>query len=351
MIDEKIKELMQLNKIYQGDCLEVLKTFPDNSIDCCVTSPPYWGLRDYGHDEQIGNEENFKTFIDKLCNIFGEVKRVLKPEGNCFVNLGDTYSSNLGGNRNGLNNTTWSHAESEKKRSEAIGTKPTRKKQEGVPDKCLMMIPERFAIEMISRGWVLRNQIIWHKPNQMPSSATDRFTVDFEKIFFFVQQPTDYYFEQQKEPSLTYENRPSGVVRDKLYGYDSKQDKVRISLGKKSFSKAQAAGKGIAPSGNGTKDYYEVPFERNMRTVFSINTEPSDENHFATYPQKLVERIIKAGCPENGIVLDCFMGAGTTAVVASKLNRNYIGIELNQKYIAIAKRRLQKELGLFNKAI
>lgn len=331
---------MKRNTIYQGNSLEVLKTLPDASIDCCVTSPPYWGLRNYEHPEQLGNEKHFQTFITNLCNIFDEVQRVLKPEGTCFVNLGDTYNGAKTGNTNGTHGGTVINKQNH------TPDNFTKKAMGEVANKCLLMIPERFAIEMISRGWILRNQIIWHKPNQMPSSAADRFTVDFEKIFFFVKQQK-YYFEQQKEPSLTYENRPAGVVRDKLYGYDSKQDKVRISLGKKSFSKGQAVGKGIAPSGNGTKDYYEVPFERNMRTVWSICTEPTSDNHFASYPQKLLEVPIKSGCPVGGIVLDPFFGSGTTGVYARKANRDYIGIELNEKYIDIANKKLHDELGMF----
>lgn len=327
---------MDVNKILEGNCLTVLKTLPDNSIDCCITSPPYWGLRDYGHIEQLGQEKHFTEFVENLCNIFDEIKRVVKPTGSCFVNLGDTYGTQSGCMAGGLIEPKYGHKETRSFKQPNVNM-----------HKSLCMVPERFAIEMTGRGWTVRNQIIWHKPNQMPSSATDRFTVDFEKIFFFVKEPMGYYFEQQLEPSLTYENRKGGLVRDREKGYDSKQDKVRISLGKKSFSKAQATGKGVAPSGNGTKDFYELPFEKNMRTVWSVNTEPNSEAHFATYPQRLVERMIKSGCPENGIVLDPFFGSGTTGICARKINRNFIGIELNPAYIEIANKRINKELGMF----
>ncbi len=172
-----------LNKIINGNSLEVLKTLPDNSIDCCITSPPYWGLRDYGHEEQLGSEKHFKDFVNNLCNVFDEVKRVLKASGTCFVNLGDTFSSDTKG----------TGGPSDKQLSNKGSRYEAKKFDTEIPNKCLCLVPERFAIEMIDRGWTIRNQIIWHKPNQMPSSAKDRFTVDFEKVFFFVKQPSLHF--------------------------------------------------------------------------------------------------------------------------------------------------------------
>lgn len=319
-----------LNKIINGNSLEVLKTIPDNSIDCCITSPPYWGLRDYGHDEQLGSEKHFKDFVINLCNVFDEVKRVLKPTGTCFVNLGDTFSSD----------TKETGGPSDKQLSNKGSRYEAKKFDTEIPNKCLCLVPERFAIEMIDRGWTIRNQIIWHKPNQMPSSAKDRFTVDFEKVFFFVKQPTDYYFEQQLEKSITQENRPAGVVRDREYDYDSKQAIIQKRKRPNGISVEQS--KKMGNVGNcGVNEF------RNVRTVWSINTEPSTEAHFATYPQRLVERMLKAGCPENGIVLDPFFGSGTTGVYARKANRNFVGIELNPEYVKIAENRLLKEIGMF----
>lgn len=186
------------------------------------------------------------------------------------------------------------------------------------------MIPERFAISMISNGWILRNQIIWHKPNQMPSSAKDRFTVDFEKIFFFVKRPKDYYFEQQFEEYKLPMNRWGGVYTDgKTAGskFTNKNlDATQLAKRARSFR----------PNDKG----------RNMRTVWSINTKPFKEAHFAVFPEKLAERMLLSGCPENGIVLDPFMGAGTTAVVAVKNNRKYIGYELNSDYCSIIEKRI-----------
>jgi DNA modification methylase len=314
-----------LNKIINGNSLEVLKTIPDNSIDCCITSPPYWGLRDYGHEEQLGSEKHFKDFVINLSNVFDEVQRVLKPTGTCFVNLGDTYAGSGSGTTK--NADTSKYVENSKQVYVLPnGTSKASQFRGTAMNKSLCMIPERFAIEMIDRGWCLRNQIIWHKPNQMPSSAKDRFTVDFEKVFFFVKQPTDYYFEQQLEPYTEPLDRWAGqMVRG---NYKTKTEQ---------FAVQERDGRDMRPNPEG----------KNMRTVWSINTEPSTEAHFATYPQRLVERMLKAGCPENGIVLDPFFGSGTTGVYARKVNRNFVGIELNPEYVKIAENRLLKEIGMF----
>lgn len=304
-------EKIEINEIYNEDCLLGLNKLPDNSIDCCISSPPYWGLRDYGVDGQIGNENEFTDFINKLIEIYKEIYRVLKPEGTCYVNLGDTYNGTKIGNDDTKNKNA--------------NTKSFKKEQcKSVGNKSLLMIPERFAIKMISNGWILRNQIIWHKPNQMPSSATDRFTVDFEKIFFFVKQQK-YYFEQQLEKSIWADN-------------DSRFINGPSTTGNKTNSGEYAINKGGAYREDGMK---------NMRTVWSINTKPFSDAHFAVFPETLIDRLIKSGCPENGVVLDPFMGAGTTAVTARKLNRNYIGYELNPDYIKIANKRLYNELGMF----
>lgn len=305
---------MDINKIINGNSLDVLKTLPDNSIDCCITSPPYWGLRDYGHEEQLGSEKHFKDFINNLCNVFDEVKRILKPSGTCFVNLGDTYGTQSGGMAGGFTEPKYGHTETRKVKQPNINM-----------HKSLCLVPERFAIEMIDRGWTIRNQIIWHKPNQMPSSAKDRFTVDFEKIFFFVKEPTGYYFEQQLEKSIWYETDSRSKVKGGV------------------LSKGKTASGNYATS----KVAFREDGMRNVRTVWTVNTEPSSEAHFATYPQRLVERMIKAGCPENGLVLDPFFGSGTTGIYARKSNRNYIGIELNKEYVKVAENRLAKELGMF----
>ena len=316
-----------MNEILQGDCLEVLRTLESESIDCVVTSPPYWALRDYGVEGQLGLEPTFQEYITKLCDIFDEVKRVLKKEGTCWVNIGDTYmgnSSYSAKGRQGFGNDKIGMINKSKKPVRATdddkyGESDGRLKCFGsdeVKDKSLCQIPSRFAIEMSNRGWILRNEIIWHKPNCMPQSVTDRFTVDFEKVFFFSKSKR-YHFEQQMEKSIWAD-------KDK-----------RAGLGRLHYR-----GKREGEKGTGQENFVSLNEMKNKRTVWTIPTKPFSDAHFATFPEKLIEPMILAGCPEGGIVLDPFMGAGTTAVVALKNGRNYIGTELNPEYIKIAEARI-----------
>ena len=393
------------NKIFQGNAIDVLKTFPSKSVEMCITSPPYWGLRDYQSEDiiwdsnnecehdfstkapprrnrstddfkfagevqkgnigsspnlpetsfcskcsagkgSLGLEPTHELYIKHLCDIFEETKGVLKDTGTLWVNLGDTYASSpkatqsFDFGRSGKNSAVGLQSNSRKGRGKAGN---------GVQNKSLVGVPFRFVIEMINRGWICRQTIIWYKNNVMPSSVKDRFTVDFEYIFFFSKQGK-YYFEQQKEE-------------------------------------------------NG----------RNKRSVWNVNTKPHKEAHFAVFPEELIETPIKAGCPEfvcvtcghsreekfeslstkdysnesnykrqidlehgqsafnrnqatfdsvsynskglsdcgcgdefkRGMVLDIFAGSGTTAVVAKKNNRDYVGIELNGDYIDMCKERLE----------
>jgi len=309
---------VELNKIYNIDCLEGLKQLEDNSIDCCITSPPYWALRDYGVEGQLGLEPTFQEYINKVCNIFDEVKRVLKKDGTCWVNIGDTYGGSGKGamgysDKSTLQGYSGENTKGRRMAKESWNFKKAPKVN-GEP-KSLCQIPSRFAIEMCGRGWILRNEIIWYKPNCMPSSVKDRFTVDFEKIFFFTKNKK-YYFEQQLEPYVSEENHK---LRNRV-----KEGKYQNT---KQFSDSE-------------RDFYSNG-GRNKRCVWTINTKPLKEAHFATYPEDLIKPCILAGCPEKGIVLDPFMGAGTTAKVALDNNRSYIGFELNNDYIKIAEDRLK----------
>jgi DNA modification methylase len=278
-----------------------------------MTSPPYWALRDYGVDGQLGLEPTFDEYINKLCNVFDEVKRVLRDDGTCWVNLGDCY---IGGHKGGSIHTKGSKYDNPDIIPQFKGT--PKEKQEGMIEKCLVGIPFRFALEMINRGWILRNTIIWYKPSCMPSSVKDRFTVDFEYIFFFSKKKK-YHFETQREPHLRPEREPRyASPKMKKYmemGLMSKRDEIK-----------------------------NHPNGRNKRTVWTINPKPFKEAHFAVYPEELCETPIKAGCPEQGIVLDPFFGAGTTGLVALKQNKKFIGIELNKEYIEIANKRLKPYL-------
>jgi site-specific DNA-methyltransferase (adenine-specific) len=310
---------MELNTIYTGDALEVLRTLPDSSVDCVITSPPYWGLRDYGVAGQLGQEDAPEAYIEKLLEVFREVHRVLKPSGTCFVNLGDTYA---GGGAGTTKNADISEYIRHSKQSYILpnGVAKSTTFRGTNKNKSLLMTPYRFAWQMVEAGWVLRNIIVWHKPNQMPCPARDRFTVDFEPVFFFTKMQK-YHFIQQLEPI--------------------KQESIRRAQSGW-HGKVMANGKGAAGIERldimGTR--FANPAGRNMRTTWSINTQAFKGGHFAAYPEKLVERMLLAGCPPGGVVLDPFIGAGTTAVVAQRLGRSYVGIELNPDYVKMAKERL-----------
>lgn len=294
-----------INQILQGDCLQVLKTLEDNSIDCVVTSPPYWNLRDYGVDGQLGLEPTFYDYINKLCDVFDEVKRVLKPTGTCWVNLGDTYH----------NATKWTNKDECPQTISGGNNRDFvtgKKQQQGLPEKCLCQIPSRFSIEMIKRGWILRNEIIWYKRNCMPASVKDRFTVDFEKIFFFVKQK-QYYFEQQFEGlSDIYlkDKRPFNVLRQKLYPnskYQSNDYGNNQVKGDKKYEgkfdgdvNAEMYGSPRARTqrdGGGQDVDKPSVMGRNMRCVWDITTRSFKEAHFAVFPPELPARCIKAGSP------------------------------------------------------
>jgi len=363
--------MLKFNTILQGDALTKLKELPEKSINMCMTSPPYWALRDYGVEGQLGLEPTFDEYIKKLCDIFDEVKRVLRDDGTCWVNIGDTYYGSGKGAGGDLDKAKesyqmpvdWKRPSRDeytkagikknclicgkeflgKENSQFCSTKCLNKKgndfrsqNRQLPDKCLTMIPQRFAIEMVRRGWILRNTIIWHKNNCMPCSVKDRFTVDFEYLFFFSKKKK-YYFETQYEPLLTNEKRPDGIVRNREQGYNSKENNNPEAYLKQDNvpSKNSNLYKGF------NKRYVQPIQGRNKRTVWTINHKPFKDAHFAVYPEELCETPIKAGCPEAGIVLDPFFGAGTTGLVALKQNKKFIGIELNPEYIEIAKKRLK----------
>lgn len=327
---------MEKNKIYQGNAIDVLKTFEDNSIDCCVTSPPYYALRDYGTgtwvggkpdcphyrtskssdktitghkrmqenkspvgdaiykdvcplcgairvDNQIGLEETPQKYIERLTEVFMEVHRVLKPEGTLWVNIGDSYNGSGGNHKEGHKNDSGFQGN--------IGVKYGGKgaKVDGLKPKDLIGIPWMLAFSLRNvGGWYLRQDIIWEKRNPMPESVKDRCTKSHEYIFL-MSKSQNYYFD-----------------------FEAIQEGSIDNIGK-----------------------------RNKRDVWSVSVKPFKEAHFATYPQELIAPCILAGCPQGGIVLDPFMGSGTTSIVASKLGRDYVGIELNPEYKEMAERRIK----------
>lgn len=362
------------NAIHNLHALEGLRKLPSNSIDMVLTSPPYWNLRNYGkHTDviwggkpkckhkfgdkitldrkrgeqkkanvgnskkgrgaftstsqfcqkckawkgQLGLEPTIDLFINHLTEIFDEVHRVVKKTGTCWVNLGDTY-----------------YKPSVKRNTSIL---PSLKKNK-LTSKSLSLIPFRFALAMINRGWILRNVIIWHKPNAIPASVKDRFTVDFEYLLFF-SQSKKYYFEQQFEPIKSSLKRGKCPNRH-LPGSLCKQHSDIVNMHR-----------------------HINPSSRNKRCVWSISTKPCKEAHFATFPQDLCNIPINAGCPKEvcrncgmpkgpgckcnagftpGIIIDPFMGSGTTAIAAQNMGRDYIGFELNSDYIKIAKKRIRE---------
>ena len=439
---------MKVNFIYTGDTLEVLQTFPDECVDCIITSPPYFGLRDYGTakwkggdencdhqvgrntrggltefqkgnkgsfgdesikngqscpkcgairiDLQIGLESTLNEYLDKMLAITAECKRVLKKTGTMWWNHGDSYASQPTGSKNALNNEFGKKFVYKGDAENALTVRTRNKKEFDVPEKCMLLQNYRLAIRMVDeQQWILRNQIIWHKPNCMPSSIKDRFTVDYESVFFFTKFKK-YWFETQYEPIQTESHE--------RYKYDFKTegrawDKDPNSIyGKMGSMKVNSLG-------------------RNKRCVWKIPAHPFKEAHFATFPEKLIEPMVRAGCPEfickkcgvarevifepseeykkllnqswtedtdkskslrakmgfqantkrvsttadyrpigytdcgcdhsdgwnKGIVLDPFMGSGTTAVITKKLSRDYVGIELSSDYVTIANNRLAQQ--------
>lgn len=311
---------MNIDTVIQGDCREVLKTLPDQSINCCVTSPPYYGLRDYGMSEQIGLEKTPEEFINELTDVFREVKRVLTDDGTLWLNIGDSY---WGSGSSGYD-FTGKLTEASKLQEGSKGTINLSRipkrigNVNGYKNKDLIGIPWMLAFALRNDGWYLRQDIIWHKPNPMPESVTDRCTKSHEYIFLLSKKPK-YYFDHeaiQEEAKAEYEGR---------YKYEFMTGKQQEHF---------------RPDGAvntmGIKEYTGM---RNKRDVWSVTTKPCREAHFATFPEDLIEPCILAGCPIGGVVLDPFFGSGTTGRVAAKFNRHYLGIELNPEYIEISNRR------------
>ena len=325
------------NKIICGDCIEALKIIPDEHIDCIVTSPPYWGLRDYGVEGQIGLEPTLEEYHKRLLEVTTECKRVLKKTGTMFWVHGDSY----GGSGNAIGHTE--ETKNCNKRTAEYGA--TRGHTIGFMPKCLLMQNYRLAERMVDeQGWILRNILIWHKKNHMPSSVQDRFTNAYEPVFFF-SKSKKYWFDLDAI-RVPHKNPKEHVYRtelgkDKKYsGKGSSQNTIRVKANKAHFNK-KGEGGNYDYGGLDSKEGAHYNLEgKNPGDVFTLPTQPFPEAHFAVFPEKLIEPFIKAGCPAKGIVLDPFMGAGTTAVVAKKLGRDYIGIERNQEYTEIARKRI-----------
>ena len=369
------------NKCFNGDALEVLKTLPDSIVDCCVTSPPYYGLRDYGtatwvggdpncphyrtskisdntstghkammdsgnpvgdaiyktvcplcgavrEDNQIGLEETPEEYIQKLVAVFHEVKRVLKDDGTLWVNIGDSYAgSGCGRNGNGEVNVSTFNAKQGTNKGSTEGV-IAKKVIDNCKSKDLIGIPWMLAFALRSDGWYLRQDIIWHKPNPMPEPVRDRCTKSHEYIFL-LSKNRKYYFDYE------------AIQEDSV----CKDDK-RFMGGRQEYEGKRTMGgsHNITPQ----QSFVTINEKRNKRDVWSVTTKAVKEAHFATYPEDLIEPCILAGSRVGGCVLDPFFGSGTTGRVAVKNNRKYIGIELNPEYIEISKRRTSNVQIQFN---
>ena len=320
-----------MNNILQGNVNDKLKEIESDSIQCVVTSPPYWGLRDYGTDDQLGLEATPEEYVDNMVKVFREVKRVLKDDGTVWLNLGDSY---CGGNRKSNPKQSMN---GEKETGHKIGYTPSRDmNHDTIKPKDLVGIPWRVAFALQSDGWYLRQDIIWHKPNPMPESVTDRCTKSHEYIFLLSKSAKYFYDNDAIAEKSTWDVDGNGTIQRALRQKDTN---------KSSPTKIKNGIRKIYTNGKHNQTFKKVNGTRNKRSVWTINTKPYKDSHFAVFPPKLPELCIKAGSSEGDVILDPFFGSGTTGWVAQRLGRKWIGIELNPEYIKIAdKRFLQREL-------
>jgi DNA modification methylase len=308
-------------RILRGDALAKLAELPAGSVHCCVTSPPYFGLRDYGCEGQIGLEATPDAYVAELVAVFREVRRVLRDDGTLWLNIGDSYASGGG-------NTAMTGGKSDPARGLAMGFGSLKR---GIPiglkPKDIIGIPWMLAFALRADGWYLRQDIIWSKPNPMPESVTDRCTKAHEYLFLLSKSARYYYDAKAISEPSEYAGDQAGICRG---------------------TKRRAYSMGRMPSGNEVLGSNWIqPETRNKRSVWEITTAPFSEAHFATFPPALVEPCVLAGCPVGGTVLDPFAGAGTTGLVADRLGRNAILIELNPEYAAMAHRRIVNDAPLF----
>ncbi|UBF23326.1 DNA methyltransferase [Halorubrum tailed virus 29] len=278
---------MKTNTIHTGNAFDVLPELPDESVNCVMTSPPYWNLRDYGEEDQLGLEETPEEFVKNLADVFDEVERVLRPDGSLWLNLGDTYK-----------------------------------------DKDLQQIPARVALELQNRGWILRNRVTWAKPNPMPQSVKDRLNDTTEAIFHFVKNK-DYYYDLD-----AIREEYSEVSKNQINSNYSRNENEKWSNSPGNHEEG-----GIHTPGKKLSDNYHKE-GKNPGDVFEVAISGLSDVHFAVYPPELCEKPIKATCPKDGIVLDPFAGAGTTLLKAKELGRDYVGIELNPEYADMARARI-----------
>lgn len=304
-----------------GDCIDSLPRIPDGSVNCCVTSPPYFGLRDYGVDGQIGLEQTPEEYVAKVVEVFREVRRVLRDDGTLWLNIGDSYA-------NGGRKTRDSDS---KLQQRGMGTRPAD--GEGVKQKDLIGIPWMLAFALRADGWYLRQEIIWHKPNPMPESVKDRCTKAHEQIFLLSKSPR-YYFDSEamKEDAV-------GGQTGKAASFKREGSKREQTIPGQAYGTHRPEREDVAYNGE----------KRNRRSVWSVATRPYKGAHFATFPPALIEPCILAGCPAGGVVLDPFGGSGTTAGVAVAHGRKAIICELNPEYGKLVNERVNSIASIASK--
>lgn len=352
-------------RILIGDCIEKMRELPADSVDCVVTSPPYWGLRDYGVVGQLGMEPTYQEHIAAMVAVFEEVRRVLKPTGTCWMNYGDSYATSP-------NDRSAADVKYLTDDDRTFRDKPFSTIQGVLKSKDLCGIPWRVAFALQDAGWYLRQDIIWAKPNPMPESIKDRCTKSHEYIFLLAKRPK-YYFDAEAiaEPVSpnTHARLAQNVANQAGSGrVPGKTNGPMKAVGRTSWNGSEfhsgktaqhqlgraSKNRKVAEIGSGIKgndSFYAATLQhveqRNKRSVWTVPTQPFSEAHFATFPPDLIEPCILAGCPVGGTVLDPFGGAGTTGLVADRIGRNAILIELNPEYVEIAERRIAGDAGMF----
>lgn len=347
-----------LYDLIEGDCLAVLRTLPASSVQCVVTSPPYFGLRDYGVEGQMGLEDTPEAYVAGMVEVFREVRRVLRDDGTLWLNLGDSYCSTPPGNttkgvsgKSGLNGVNGVSGKYRETLDAGHATKRDTSKISGLKQKDLIGIPWRVAFALQADGWWLRQDIIWSKTNPMPESVRDRCTKAHEYIFMLSKSPRYFY------DADAIKNPPSEALLQQIRdGYDGSDMKDYEAAGAQSASGTKARIiegarkrlRGLPPrhsqyesSDQSGLDLIRRGIGSNKRSVWTVSTKPFKGAHFATFPPDLIEPCILAGCPSDGVVMDPFTGSGTTGLVAAKHGRRFIGIELNPEYFDMAADRIE----------
>ncbi|MBF8786613.1 DNA-methyltransferase [Pseudomonas asiatica] len=315
--------MTQQHRILVGDCIEMMRNLPDQSVHTCITSPPYFGLRDYGVDGQIGLEASPREFIESLVAVFREVRRVLRDDGTLWVNMGDSYAGSWGAH--GRDDMGLGGQSLSARQIAASARKLKKPNHIGFKPKDLMGLPWRLAIALQDDGWYLRQDIIWHKPNPMPESIKDRCTKAHEYLFLLSKSPR-YFFDQDaiREPAQA-QAAPESASRRNSFARETK------------YTDGEHGQTAQHRTGRDDVDYDET---RNKRSVWTVATASFKGAHFATFPPDLIRPCVLAGSPRGGMVLDPFGGAGTTSLVAMQEGRKSVICELNPEYAALARQRL-----------